>query len=222
MSDPTMQGTPPGTVTVRYSLAEIDALCRKAARGAGCPWGLAEEAGKAARWLAARGLPGPEALAALLAGARNCPCAGVPAGDAPSRPECALRLGSSLSDRADRITGGEVVSVDVAQPLLVLAQLGRAATATNAGFRLEWAGVQVLCGLEGPAIDTGGELLAERATLRCEPSDPGVSSLAADCRSRPVDAEAWTALERLAARTYAPATDASRLAGAGAGLVDND
>ena len=45
---------------------EVDALAKKAAKGAGMPWGLAAEAGKATRWLADRGLPGPAVLADLL------------------------------------------------------------------------------------------------------------------------------------------------------------
>ena len=49
-----------------YSLAEIDALSRKACRGAGYSWGLAEDAGKAVRWLTAYGLPGAETLSELL------------------------------------------------------------------------------------------------------------------------------------------------------------
>ena len=35
-------------------------------------------------------------------------------------------------------------------------------------------------------------------------------------------AHTYAALDRFAQRTYAPATEASRLAGAGAGLTDND
>ncbi len=49
-----------------YSLNEIDAHCKKAARGAGFEWGYAEEIGKAARWLAAFDLPGIAVLAAYL------------------------------------------------------------------------------------------------------------------------------------------------------------
>jgi len=37
-----------------------------------------------------------------------------------------------------------------------------------------------------------------------------------------VRADALARLERLARRTYAPATERSRMAGAGAGLTDND
>ena len=36
------------------------------------------------------------------------------------------------------------------------------------------------------------------------------------------DAATWDRLDRFARRTYAPATEASRLKGAGAGLTDND
>ena len=42
---------PDGTLRIRLSLPEIDALCLKAARGAGYSWGVAEEASFAARWL---------------------------------------------------------------------------------------------------------------------------------------------------------------------------
>jgi|UPI0005951F6B hypothetical protein len=37
-----------------------------------------------------------------------------------------------------------------------------------------------------------------------------------------IDDTLWAALSTLAAKTYVPATEASRLAGAGAGLTDND
>jgi len=48
------------------SLSEIDALARKAARGAGYSWGIAEEVGKSARWLSAYGFKGPEVLSEHL------------------------------------------------------------------------------------------------------------------------------------------------------------
>ena len=39
---------------------------------------------------------------------------------------------------------------------------------------------------------------------------------------RAIAAETWSRLGAFAQRTFAPATEASRLAGAGAGLQDND
>ena len=49
-----------------YSLNEIEALSKKAARGAGLSWGMSEEAAKATRWLVSHGLPAARLLADLL------------------------------------------------------------------------------------------------------------------------------------------------------------
>ncbi len=49
-----------------YSLGEVEAAARKAARGRGFDWGTAAEAGRAARWLEARGMDGCAALARYL------------------------------------------------------------------------------------------------------------------------------------------------------------
>ncbi len=45
------------TGTVTLALSELRSLITKASRGAGLSWGLAEEAGWAAEWLARRGMP---------------------------------------------------------------------------------------------------------------------------------------------------------------------
>lgn len=213
-------GRPPAheaaDASARYSLAEIDAQCRKAARGAGCPWGLAEEAGKAARWLAARGLPGPEALAGLLDGPRACPCGGG------RGPDCALRIGASWSDRAETIASDGPERASVAQPLLVVAMLGRAAEATGMTFALEWNGATAVCGPDGFTLESAAASLAPDASILLRRVGNAPPPVPTDVRARAVDAAAWSSLERLASRTYAPATDASRRAGAGAGKSDND
>lgn len=55
----------PGSATLSFS--EWRSLAVKAARGAGLEWGLAEEAGWAAEWLARRSLPAAEWAAVWLA-----------------------------------------------------------------------------------------------------------------------------------------------------------
>ena len=70
-------------MTASWSLNEIEALAKKAARGSGCSWGVAEDAGRAVRWLEARGLPGAEALGTLLRG---------------SKPSETLAIGCAISD----------------------------------------------------------------------------------------------------------------------------
>ena len=82
-----------------WSLNEIETLSRKAARGAGLSWGLAEEAGKATRWLAAAGLPGPQVLAATP-GRLNDFLAPPPGFSAPVRATHAKYV---VLDEADRM-----------------------------------------------------------------------------------------------------------------------
>ena len=53
-------------MSYKLTLAETEFYLRKVARACGLDWGIAEEAGKAARWLAAFKLPGPETLFAHL------------------------------------------------------------------------------------------------------------------------------------------------------------
>ena len=118
---------------LNLSLNEVAATAKKAARGAGYSWGMAEEAAAAVRWLAACGT---EALTTD-----------------------GTRLGgTSLPERGD---------VD---------------------------------------ISFGGALETPRAPMS---------------RATPAP-EVWAALNAFAERTYAPASEASRLMGAGAGTNDND
>jgi hypothetical protein len=95
------------------SLNEVEAYGRRAARGAGMSWGLAEEAGKAARWLSARGLPGVELLLRLLTANDGRPYACMaPAIDggrweSPDGELCPVCCGAALSDRIAELVPGE-------------------------------------------------------------------------------------------------------------------
>ncbi len=190
------------------TLAEIDATARKAARGCGCPWGLAEEAGKSARWLASHGLPGAESLAALLQNRDGC-CAGtgIP---------CALASGAAFADRATEIGEAPVTTGENEASLLVLAQIGRAADALDRGFVLEWQGGGAKLARHALAIE--GQDAASAMTCTAAEVESGTPPSPA---SRLVDDAAWATLNAFAHRILVPASDASR-AGAGAGIRDND
>lgn len=96
---------------MNLSLNEIEALCKKAARGAGMSWGLAEEAAKAARWLSAQGMEGPALLAAQLRlndgtdYAQLAPRIEADRWSSAGRSMCPLIAGATLSDHAQLITG---------------------------------------------------------------------------------------------------------------------
>jgi len=72
-----------GISRMTYALGEIETLCRKAARGAGHSWGVAEEAGRAARWLCAHGFKGAELIHSCLAPGDEALGVGVKLADFP-------------------------------------------------------------------------------------------------------------------------------------------
>jgi len=202
-----------------WSLSEIESLCRKAARGAGTSWGMAEETGKSAVWLAAAGLPGPEALADLLERLQGADLRGFSpvidgqAWHAPSGALCPIMAGCALSDLGCR---DAVQMSGVIQPLLLLPF---AVQAAQAPMVLRWPGAAFACGgpLRGAALG-----LCAQADVQVSPGDmPELPLMDCALRYTPGAAEVVT-LERFACLTYAPETEASRSGGAGAGTSDND
>lgn len=207
------------------SLNEIEATAKRAARGAGYPWGLAEEAGKATRWLCSRDVDGCGALAGLLKQFDGKDIEGrLPQTEGASWTAqcgmlCPLATGAAISDFALQIGANGVQMETVAAPVLlvpfaallahefekpVIVTIGDCALSTD-GERLSitgplprtsnWASISI-----GGTIDQPGKILHR--------ADP--------------DPNAWAALLAFAHRTYAPATEESRLKGAGADLPDND
>lgn len=208
------------------SLNEVEATAKKAARGAGYPWGLAEEAGRAVRCLCAHDLDGCAALARLLAQTDGADLSGwtPQTGDgdwtAASGTLCPLITGAALSDRAGLLSQGGIGLDWTAEPLLLVPFALLCARRLGVVVAVAWGtskattdgtGIAIAGLLAGPACDRvgiwagGGHQRAMRRRYRADPSP-----------------EVHAALDRLAHRTYAPATEASRLRGAGAGLSDND
>ncbi|MEM1046856.1 MAG: DUF3726 domain-containing protein [Pseudomonadota bacterium] len=234
MSDPTIQ-SPAGpaddaTGAWQVSLAEIDAMGRKAARGAGFSWGLAEEAGRAARWLAAYRLPGPEALAAALTEIDGAVRQYAPHIDGAlwrshAGPLCPVATGAALSDRADRIAEGAACALGpVLHPILVVPFLCRAARDISCMIAMEGNGIRLVATAEGPVAFDWRTLQAQ---ARCRLTiGPGFEAFGEPLRPGPeariVSVSVWRVLDRFAQRTYVPATEASRQAGAGAGAGNRD
>ncbi len=249
LNDPTRSGPPlsvdPGK-TLQLSRSEIESVCTKAARGAGMSWGLAEEAGYAAGWLASHGLDGAGVLARYLRGAQGkswqdiCPV--VEPGEWRSstlgQPLCPIALGATLSDHLGvngALFDGHGLRVgEVTSPVLLLPFIAMAVEAINNTIcvRLEQDVVRV---------DASGTVIGDVSTLQAV--DCGVlviavdvdtakrdlsllenrsdSALAASPPMTPLDSEALTFLYELSMRTTVPSSAASR-AGAGAVGSDND
>lgn len=200
-----------------YSLSEIDANCKKAARGAGLSWGYAEEAGKAARWLAAHQLAGASLLAGYLSLRHE-----NPEDYQGSHPRCPLLAGAALCDGGHDDTKHSIVFADVVCPLLLLPYLAQLSQATGKGLRIQWLNTDINCRNGMILIKESDSIATDEAThVSCYwLEDDGISTINS-LYVRPqgvvgqfIKNKDWQALESLAHNTYVPATEESRL-GAG-------
>ena len=212
-----------------HSLNEVEATAKRAARGAGFCWGLAEEAGKAARWLCANGLDGCGILARLLDDSAGEPLSALSPKSlngewsSPSGRLCSLMAGVALSDCASRLEDGDIIMSGVMHPALILPFGASAAQQSKKQVSVSWDGLTAMTNSSGVrlvgATAAFTSAYAVQVLVRPEGTADPVTSHAT--RTTP-DAEHWATLNRFAHRTYAPATEASRLLGAGAGLSDHD
>jgi hypothetical protein len=189
------------------SLNEVEVMATKAANGAGRPWGLAQEAGMAAARLEAMGLPGARCLLRLLETT-----------DAETKlaGRCPILEGAHISD-----LGGEGLPAlfdAMLQPLLLapfLMQAGVVATLT-------WSDCAVEVSSGGITLSGSNSCPASPVQVRIEAGVVASPSMRPGTGAVDIADEIWEALGLFAHRTYVPATEASRLKGAGAGLTDND
>ncbi|MEL6119565.1 MAG: DUF3726 domain-containing protein [Pseudomonadota bacterium] len=200
-----------------YSLGEVEALSRKAARGAGFSWGMAEDAGKAVRWLCNWGLPGAEALAGYLDARRD---AGGPSDtssaiwSAQSGTLCPITCGTVVSDRGALDTAVDLHAL--AWPLLIVPHVAWIAPKGS----VSWPGSHLYW---DDRLRVSGPLMTARAdqvTLSTLAKPDGTTCQ--KTQRADLDDATLSRLTRFAAKTYAPETEASKTTGAGAGLTDGD
>ncbi|MGC6527937.1 MAG: DUF3726 domain-containing protein [Paracoccaceae bacterium] len=210
---------------LNLSLNEVEATSKRAAKGAGYSWGLAEEAGKATRWLCIQGYDGISVLARLL----ERELAANPQAHRPKNLDhewqadhalCPLIAGCALSDCAAQLQSGKTILHDVEAPAMLLPFASYAARRIEKVVCIEIDDLELHC--DGIYVDQTQDVLtrAERVLLTIK-EKVTVRAHPAQTRAFPQD-EAWKILSDFAHRTYAPATEDSRMRGAGAGLSDND
>ena len=156
----------------KYSLGEIDALARKATRGAGYSWGIAEETGKSVRWLSAYGFSGAEALAEHLLISANQHQNLMPKliNDEPYTLKfqnknkqsslCALSCCALINDLGHHIQADKVLSFNhMLFPLLALSAAGRVAETYEIAVLFEYDETEIICDSNGIRIKTTPPLL---------------------------------------------------------------
>ncbi len=217
-------------MSYRLTLAEAESYLRKAARACGLDWGLAEEAGKAARWLAAFDLPGPELMLAHLQNLRDkdyrdcMPDCRLEPWQASGGLLCPIVGGAALADRAAlMIAGSRFCLGRSAYPLLLAATLSQAAYHYRKTFTVEWDGARIDCFADGIGIEGARDrlLLPVVERVDCRQQESALPRRQPSTLAYTIDEAVFAQIDALAFETYAPASEESR-AGAGAGLSDND
>lgn len=189
--------------TVLLSYNEVQTLARKAASGAGLPHGIAEDIGQAAVWLSARGVDAIRVVVAALADHWPAILAGQAAIDA-------LCCGETE----------EVALDDRDCGLLLIGLAGAAAMNAGLGLAVRLGNGDVVPLMRGSDVV---DRIPSAVALRLLSDAVGdVSACFGARRPAATDAEAYAAALGLAAKTYVPASELSRVQGAGAGTTDND
>jgi hypothetical protein len=207
-----------------WSLGEIGALATKAARGSGMDWGLADEAGYAVKWLQRRQLPGVAALCRYLSWRQAGEITIWPDDTARDGHYCPIATGTAYGDG---MFGDDVQFARVRTPLLLVPFIALRATNSPVCLSMGNAVFALTHDKFGFSKNDTAILIESSACQIYAVSDdelPKIMTIANDAFPRvPITASACiTVLNGFAKHTYAPATEASRLAGAGAGLNDND
>ena len=212
------------------SLSETEKLCKLAAKGAGMSWGMADEAAVAARWLATFGLPGPKMLADLLqlnndlATHQLTPDTSSNTWSAAGDRMCPIITGSALNDAAHTLLSNEVLEFhNLTQPLLLLPFAASSALILGQSIALEWQGARLITDgktivIEGLAMDIEAPCMS---LVKCSLTSIQSGTLATHSRAI-IDSRSRSVLSGFAQTTYAPATQESRMKGAGSGANDND
>ena len=206
-----------------WSIGEIGALATKAARGSGLDWGLAEEAGYAVKWLQRRQLPGVMALCRYLSWRHH--------GDLTSWPDetgvhghyCPITIGAAYGDGA---FGDEAQFSRIKTPLLLIPFVAIRITEKPLEINVGPSRFYLAKDHIGYTINDIA-ILGDSAPCQisiASTSMPSITvTIVSDLQRVPATATACVSvLENFAKNTYAPATEESRLSGAGAGLNEND
>ena len=217
------------------SLNEIEQTCRKAARGCGLPWGVADEVGKSVRWLHVFGIDGISALVDLLSEVDHrtthnlSPQSLEGVWQAQSGTLSPIMVGISLCDCLQQLVSASAHTRTIAYPVLTAGFLGQSALLPNQSVEIQWNDVTLGLYRDKLVIEGNQEdlMVGETDGLVCSRSklSETANSMPMHIGDALVNQQAWGILESFAYKTYVEATEASRLSGAGAGsmtTIDND
>tara|TARA_Y100000590_G_scaffold359603_1_gene415511 strand:- start:158 stop:769 length:612 start_codon:yes stop_codon:yes gene_type:complete len=201
------------------TLSEIDTTSKRAARGAGFSWGIAEEVGKNMRLLELFGLPGIKNLNQFLKDYKEKQFQKVTlisdTNNANKYPFCPIILGVNFIDQVNLLDKKINIQIsNVAFPLLFLPFVSRASEMIGKRIFLKIEEKEFLLNLNQSIYSNylKNEILKVCNTIN-------ISFIE---NSNSFNENEWKELYKLSEDTFVEETESLKISGAGAGLTDND
>jgi hypothetical protein len=206
-------------IRAKYSLSEIDAECKKAARGCGFSWGSAEEIGKAIRWLVAYDFQGVVLLVDYLTqrDQKRSKYQQLVNNAQTIQPEnnddilCPLLVGSYICDHGLDLFQKQIEFKSLAYPLLLLPYLSQLTFASDNSLEFRWGKASFYCA-QGKIlrIETETDTTAFVDSAFCEVTPLVVQGELPVYKGHSIEKEYWQRLSQFSHRIYVPASEASR------------
>ena len=201
------------------TLSEIDTTSKRAVRGAGFSWGIAEEVGKNMRLLELFGLPGVKNLNQFLKDYKEKKFQKVTlisdTNNANKYPFCPIILGVNFIDQVNLLDKKINIQIsNVAFPLLFLPFVSRASEMIGKRIFLKIEEKEFLLNLNQSIYSNylKNEILEVCNTIN-------ISFIE---NSNSFNENEWKELYKLSEDTFVEETESLKISGAGAGLTDND
>ncbi len=213
------------------SVREAEALVLHAARGAGYPWGMAQEAGYAAGWLVRRKLCDPGCMAELLQD--NCnrsigelgPQDGTGVWQSANGALCPIVTGAYLSDCARLFEARTTIHIrNLAFPVLMLPFAAAVSARTGAALKVAWDALETVVSAGDVKVSGGCERLYVRLAdpVRIASTDAVVNGKRTVHRRLELSDAFAERLGALAYRIHVPETEQLMSAGAGGERIDDE
>ena len=207
---------------------------RKAIVGAGYDIGLAEDVSRASGWLCANGIDGATLLFDALGKTVIIPKVSVSPNSISSfKDVCILSCGPSVIDilvsdfKQNTEEKSQIHLSNIDAPFLLIGLAANAMRDYRVTIEILFSSGEIIMlspssvNLNAVAPQSGVDAVLKCSLPKLSNQQEGIP-IKDEKKSILISEKSVQLLDTLAAKTYVPASEASRLAGAGAGLTDND
>ena len=201
------------------TLSEIDTTSKRATRGAGFSWGIAEEVGKNMRLLELYGLPGIKNLNKFLKDYKEKQFQKITliseTNYASKNPFCPITLGTNFIDQVNLLDKKLNIQIsNLAFPILFIPFVSRASEIVGKKIFLKVDDKEFLFNLNQSIYSN---YLKNEILENC--NNINISFLE---NNNSFNEDEWKELYKLSEDTFVEETDSLKISSAGAGLTDND